>query len=1074
MAQGSFLYELKMELDTGGLSAQVQNQMEDISTSITDVGERTDMLERQLKRLFDFSNYDFETAQRGFNQIEQSAVDGFTRARKQLHGLADRMNQDVDEMVQNAARLQTAGGQAFDDLRNTQSPAQQRFRSQTPSMGSGASQALRNNLRQVREEVTNLEGRGSASVQQLANSFTGLNSDVSSLQASLSTLMGNLEATGQSLKDLSTDNPFDHLEEGARSVPRSINEIRQEILQSDSSLQELAATADRSWGRITNGALEAAEGADRMGASIVQNAEQAEQGLKGMQSQMVRSRGATYSLGSSASSAASQLSVDLTQSAQDAAFGIENLAASAPFLAEQFGRVRRQTGSFTGALGDIGSALMGPTGVIAGFTLLLTYKDSIISFFSNIEENTEDAIEAFKDFAQGVTEAGEAADRAEGQLTSFLELEDDETNLFKALRNVPEDQAGKFFGKLEKEASNAATQLQNTRQEFEQFAEEEASGFQVELVKDAGVDTLKRYANTAKGAGDKLAQMRLDMIRQREEIKQINHLMMARSDEQIKLEKRAAKMAENSRLSAEYIERVLRAEKKNSEEKEKQNQLLLDRLGIRQKLLNEMTDTRIENTSEDMPVFAATRRVQEDFARRREDIAAQFEEQRQKVREELEKGSEAFQNKMAQINEREEQTMSTFQQRRAQAMREARSEAREEVAQDTMIEPDDINFMENPVLVNGQFVERSKFLQQQKRQWQQTQTQLQAEREELRIRQEGGQISGFFDQLGAAQIQHQLDMIEKEENLLKKRVQKQIAYLQTIQMLYSPESAKYQEIQSRIEAAQNNLANIEARMQQRRLSKQEQFLRNMVNNIESTPLGDAYSNMFMKAGSAIQTFRESDWAEKNMKERAQMISSAGSAVVSSFSNIAEASYNSWKSKRQEDLKEQGKSQKERRKIIKKEGKKRFQMMKAMKLASAVASGLEAQIHAWTKGMSAGGPPLAIAMSAASAAKTGFLINKIASMSIGDTISGGAGGGGGAGAPSGKFTQRAAASSATMASKVGTDMQADRRNDEDKIKKTAERVGQEVGKQMPDKVTMDRNTAENAQEAANKQQTKLNK
>jgi hypothetical protein len=103
-----------------------------------------------------------------------------------------------------------------------------------------------------------------------------------------------------------------------------------------------------------------------------------------------------------------------------------------------------------------------------------------------------------------------------------------------------------------------------------------------------------------------------------------------------------------------------------------------------------------------------------------------------------------------------------------------------------------------------------------------------------------------------------------------------------------------------------------------------------------------------------------------------------------------------------------------------------------------------------------------------------LINKIASMSIGDTISGGAGGAGGAGAPGGKFTQRAAASSATMASKVGTDMQADRRNDEDKIKKTAERVGQEVGKQMPDKVTMDRNTAENAQEAANKQQTKLNK
>jgi len=314
-------------------------------------------------------------------------------------------------------------------------------------------------------------------------------------------------------------------------------------------------------------------------------------------------------------------------------------------------------------------------------------------------------------------------------------------------------------------------------------------------------------------------------------------------------------------------------------------------------------------------------------------------------------------------------------------------------------------------------------------------------------------------------------MIEREEELLKERVQQQLAYLRTIQMAYEPGSQEYQDIKNRIEAAQNNLDNIEARMQQRRISQQEQFLRQMVDNIESTPLGDAYANMFMQVGSVIQSFRETDWAEKNMKERAQMISSAGSAVTGAMANVAEASYSAWQSRREQDLKEQGKTEEQRRKIIKEEGKKRFQIMKGIKLASAIVSGLEAQIHAWTKGMATGGPPLAIAMSAASAAKTAFMIQKIASMSIGDRL-GGMGGGGGA--RGGQFTQRAAASSATAAGRVGTAMEASRKNDEDKIKQTAERVGQEVGRQMPDSVTMDDDTAEQANDAAVNQKNKLNK
>jgi hypothetical protein len=110
---------------------------------------------------------------------------------------------------------------------------------------------------------------------------------------------------------------------------------------------------------------------------------------------------------------------------------------------------------------------------------------------------------------------------------------------------------------------------------------------------------------------------------------------------------------------------------------------------------------------------------------------------------------------------------------------------------------------------------------------------------------------------------------------------------------------------------------------------------------------------------------------------------------------------------------------------------------------------------------------------ASLAATGAKINQIAGMSIGDKLSGGgaSAGGGGRG---GQFTQRAAASSASAANRAGTLIEQNRNNDEDKIKKTAERVGEEVANQMPESVKMDTDTAEKAQEAANNQQTQLNK
>jgi hypothetical protein len=63
-------------------------------------------------------------------------------------------------------------------------------------------------------------------------------------------------------------------------------------------------------------------------------------------------------------------------------------------------------------------------------------------------------------------------------------------------------------------------------------------------------------------------------------------------------------------------------------------------------------------------------------------------------------------------------------------------------------------------------------------------------------------------------------------------------------------------------------------------------------------------------------------------------------------------------------------------------KKLFAIGKAAAIAEATVSGYQAAVEAWQKGMEIGGPPVAAAFAAASIAKTGALISKLASSSIG--------------------------------------------------------------------------------------------
>ena len=97
------------------------------------------------------------------------------------------------------------------------------------------------------------------------------------------------------------------------------------------------------------------------------------------------------SLSSSVSTTSNQLAFELVQASQDAQFGMAGVANQIPLIAEQFGRLKSETGSTTGALGELLSTFTGPTGLLAIGTLGLQALPSIIQFFDSMGGAADEA-----------------------------------------------------------------------------------------------------------------------------------------------------------------------------------------------------------------------------------------------------------------------------------------------------------------------------------------------------------------------------------------------------------------------------------------------------------------------------------------------------------------------------------------------------------------------------------------------------------------------------------------------------------------------------------------------------------
>lgn len=202
--------------------------------------------------------------------------------------------------------------------------------------------------------------------------------------------------------------------QGDRAVITSVERVQEAVEEAESSSSDFGDTVSKEMRQVAS------------------SSEDAEAALRDTAAAQERVSSTSSTLSSTTSSTANALGFELVQASSDARFGMVGLANQLPLIQEQFLRLQQQSGSTTGALSTLAGTFLNPgTGIIAAVTLFLTFKEPLLSFFTDSEES-----------AKSFTEEAKKASAVLKSLDSELEgLKDDQEVLEDALAGV-----SGFFG----------------------------------------------------------------------------------------------------------------------------------------------------------------------------------------------------------------------------------------------------------------------------------------------------------------------------------------------------------------------------------------------------------------------------------------------------------------------------------------------------------------------------------------------------------------------------------------------------------------------------------------------------
>jgi len=174
------------------------------------------------------------------------------------------------------------------------------------------------------------------------------------------------------------------------TASQQLGEVDESVDSLEQSFQELQKRSQVTAEQLENASVEASQ-------NVRSSFQRAEQELRQTGVAAERASTSTREVGSAASGTATNLGFELVQGAQDAKFGLAGLANQIPLIQEQFLRLRQQSGSTGGALASLAGTFTNPaTGLIAAVTLLLTFKDDLIGFFSDVGDEAESVSERVK------------------------------------------------------------------------------------------------------------------------------------------------------------------------------------------------------------------------------------------------------------------------------------------------------------------------------------------------------------------------------------------------------------------------------------------------------------------------------------------------------------------------------------------------------------------------------------------------------------------------------------------------------------------------------------------------------
>jgi len=230
----------------------------------------------------------------------------------------------------------------------------------------------------------------------------------------------------------------------------------QKVESASSSFERLGQESDEAAAQMD----ESAQAAREQG----QASERAAQGAREQAAAQERVVSTSTRMSSSVSSSANNLGFELVQASQDAKFGLVGVANQIPLMSEQFSRLRSQTGSTTGALGALFSALKGPAGIIGAFTLLLTFKDEIVGFFESVGGQAETAAAGIEEVKSQLEETLDLGDL--GELgTDTDAIQEEVGRLEEGLQQLKEER-GRLAQESETAVERAALSAQASLAEF--------------------------------------------------------------------------------------------------------------------------------------------------------------------------------------------------------------------------------------------------------------------------------------------------------------------------------------------------------------------------------------------------------------------------------------------------------------------------------------------------------------------------------------------------------------------------------------------------------------------------------